>query len=160
MKESLPQRVATLLTGRGKTLALAESCTGGWISNELTHLPGASRYFLGGVCVYSNASKESLLGVPRETLDHFGSVSEETSRAMAEGVRDLFYSDYAISVTGIAGPAGGTKEKPVGTAFVGLAGPRGTDVKSFYFPGDRITFKQSVSCAALDWLCHELRNDS
>lgn len=160
MKESLSQKVGALLTGAGKTLALAESCTGGWIANELTHIPGASHYFLGGVCVYSNTSKEALLGVPRETLDRFGSVSEETARAMAEGARQRFHSDYAISVTGIAGPGGGTKEKPVGTVFIGLAGPQRTDVKSFYFPEDRITFKQIVSCTALDWLCSELQNDS
>lgn len=157
MKESLSQRVGALLTGAGKTLALAESCTGGWIANELTHIPGASHYFLGGVCVYSNTSKEALLDVPRKILDRFGSVSEETARAMAEGARQRFHSDYALSVTGIAGPEGGTKEKPVGTVYIALATSLGTETRHFCFLSEeRVEFKKQVSETALEWLRQEL----
>ena len=114
--------VVRLLTRRRKTLALAESCTGGFIANRITNVPGASKIFLGGIVAYSNGAKEKFLGVRPETLKKHGAVSEAVAREMAEGARKKFGADFAIAVTGIAGPAGGTKGKPVGTVFIALAG--------------------------------------
>lgn len=148
--------IGKLLRAHKKTLSLAESCTGGFIANEITHVPGASDYFFGGLNCYSNRSKHELLGVAKEVLNFFGAVSEESAKVLAEGVRQRFHSDYALSVTGIAGPDGGTKEKPVGTVYIGLATPEKTEVKRFYFPRERLAFKQLVSCTALDWLRREL----
>ncbi|MBX6762144.1 MAG: competence/damage-inducible protein A [Rubrobacteraceae bacterium] len=120
-EETLESVVGRLLTEKGRTLALAESCTGGLLAKRLTDIPGSSRYFKEGLVTYSNEAKERLLGVPRELLVRYGAVSEEVARAMAEGVRRLADSDYGLSVTGIAGPEGGTPEKPVGLVWVGLA---------------------------------------
>jgi len=115
--------VGRLLVERGATLAAAESCTGGLIGKMVTDVPGSSRYFLGGVVAYSNAVKQSLLGVPPELIDAHGAVSEPVAAAMAEGVRRSLGSDYGLAVTGIAGPDGGSEEKPIGTVCVALAGP-------------------------------------
>ena len=125
-EETLESVVGRLLTEKGRTLALAESCTGGLLAKRLTDIPGSSRYFKEGLVTYSNEAKERLLGVPRELLVRYGAVSEEVARAMAEGVRRLADSDYGLSVTGIAGPEGGTPEKPVGLVWVGLADAGGT----------------------------------
>ncbi|WP_273842531.1 competence/damage-inducible protein A [Rubrobacter calidifluminis] len=125
-EETLESVVGRLLTEKGRTLALAESCTGGLLAKRLTDIPGSSRYFKEGLVTYSNEAKERLLGVPRELLVRYGAVSEEVARAMAEGVRRLAGSDYGLSVTGIAGPEGGTPEKPVGLVWVGLADAGGT----------------------------------
>jgi nicotinamide-nucleotide amidase len=119
--ETLESAVGRLLTERGATLALAESCTGGLLAQRLTDLPGSSAYFKEGLVTYSNESKERLLGVPHELLVEHGAVSEPVARAMAEGARKLAGTDYGLSVTGIAGPDGGTEEKPVGLVFVGLS---------------------------------------
>ncbi len=120
-EETLESAVARLLEARGATLALAESCTGGLLAKRLTDMPGSSAYFEEGIVTYSNASKERLLGVPHELLAKHGAVSEPVARAMAEAARKLAGTDYALSVTGIAGPDGGTHEKPVGLVFVGLS---------------------------------------
>lgn len=140
------------LTRRKQTLAVAESCTGGCIAHRLTNVPGASTVFLAGLVTYSNQAKEKFLGVRPETLGEHGAVSEAVAREMAEGARRNTGADYAISVTGIAGPSGGTEAKPVGTVFLGLAGPFGSLVERNFNPTDRETFKQVTSQQALELL--------
>jgi nicotinamide-nucleotide amidase len=124
-EETLESVVGRLLGERGATLALAESCTGGLLAKRLTDVAGSSAYFTEGLVTYSNESKERLLGVPREVLEEYGAVSEPVARRMAEGVRKLAGSDYGLSVTGVAGPGGGTDAKPVGLVYVGLADEEG-----------------------------------
>lgn len=135
--ETLPELVHSQLTAKGKTLATAESCTGGAIASQLTALAGASKYFLGGVVAYSNEVKECALGVNHSTLEQHGAVSEQTVREMAEGVRKRFDSDYAIATTGIAGPDGGTLTKPVGTVWIAVASRTHTEAALLSFPGRR-----------------------
>lgn len=135
--ETLPELVHSQLTAKGKTLATAESCTGGTIASQLTALAGASKYFLGGVVAYSNEVKECTLGVKHSTLEQYGAVSEQTAREMAEGVRERFDSDYAIATTGIAGPDGGTPTKPVGTVWIAVASRTHTEAALLNFPGRR-----------------------
>ena len=125
--DDLETVIVRLLTERKATLALAESCTGGCIAHRITNVPGASAVLLAGLVTYSNAAKQQFLGVQADTLAQHGAVSEPVAREMAEGARREAQADYALSVTGIAGPSGGTPEKPVGTVFIGLAGPSGTD---------------------------------
>src|ERR671912_2110498 len=124
--ETLEGSVGRLLGDRGATLALAESCTGGLIAKRLTDMPGSSAYFTEGFVTYSNESKERLLGVPQEMLAEYGAVSEPVARKMAEGARTVSGADYGLSVTGIAGPDGGTQEKPVGLVFVGISDSKNT----------------------------------
>lgn len=123
---TVQELVHRMLTERGETLATAESCTGGTIAARFTAMAGASAYFRGGVVAYSNDLKQQVLGVSADDLERFGAVSEPVARQMAEGVRRLTGSDYAVATTGIAGPAGGSEEKPVGTVWIAVAGPRGT----------------------------------
>ena len=144
--------VGQLLRKKKQTLSLAESCTGGAIASSITDIPGASDYFERGVVVYSNRSKQDLLGVQAATLKKCGAVSEETAREMAEGMRQKSKTTYSIAVTGVAGPVGGTKEKPVGTVYIAWATPTKTVVKHFCFPGTRAAFKKLVVTAALDGL--------
>ena len=139
-------------TARGKTVALAESCTGGFISNRLTNVPGASAVFLGGLVTYSNDAKQTILGVRAETLAAHGAVSEAVAREMAEGAREKLRADFAVSVTGIAGPSGGTPEKPVGTVWMALASDVGTIAKHRVNTWDRETFKFVTSQQALELL--------
>ena len=150
--EEMETAVVRLLTGRKKTLAMAESCTGGCISHRVTNVPGASAVFLGGFVTYSNESKQKFLGVRAETLAAHGAVSEAVAREMAEGARQQTGADFAIAVTGIAGPDGGTKEKPVGTVFIGLAGEFGTVVERKFNPYERGTFKEVTAWQALEML--------
>ena len=150
--EEMETAVVRLLTGRKKTLALAESCTGGCISHRVTNVPGASVVFPGGFVTYSNESKQKFLGVRAETLVAHGAVSEAVAREMAEGARSQLGADFALAVTGIAGPGGGTKEKPVGTVFIGLAGDFGTVVERKLNPFERGTFKEVTAWQALEML--------
>lgn len=150
--EDLEAVIVRLLTERKATLALAESCTGGCIANRVTNVPGASAVLLAGMVTYSNAAKQKLLGVHAETLDRHGAVSKPVAREMAEGARQQTQADYALSVTGIAGPSGGTPGKPVGTVFIGLAEPSGTLVELQFNPYDRETFKQVTTQQALELL--------
>jgi len=150
--DELEDVVVKLLAGKGKTLVLAESCTGGAIAQKITDVPGASGVFLGGVVSYANSAKEKILGVRPATLTHHGAVSEAVAREMAVGARERFGSDFALAVTGIAGPAGGTPEKPVGTVFIALATVAGVDVKKHLNVWDRATFKQVTATQALEWL--------
>lgn len=144
------------LTARRKTLALAESCTGGYLGHRITNVPGASAVLLAGLVTYSNAAKQTVLGVKPDTLAAHGAVSEATARAMAEGARWVTEADFAIAVTGIAGPGGGTDEKPVGTVFIALAGPDGTRVAHAVNAYDRETFKHVTSQQALELLRRRL----
>ena len=150
--EELETVIVRLLTERKATLALAESCTGGCIANRITNVPGASAVLLAGLVTYSNAAKQKFLGVRAETLDRHGAVSKAVAREMAEGARQQAQADYALAVTGIAGPSGGTAEKPVGTVFMGLAGASGTVVQRQFNPYDRETFKQVTTQQALELL--------
>ena len=150
--ETMEEVIGAMLTERGKTVSFAESCTGGLIAERVTEVPGSSRYFIEGAVTYSNDAKVRTLGVRSETLEQFGAVSSQTAEEMAAGMRDRAGTDYAISVTGIAGPDGGTEEKPVGTVFLGLADADGTRSKKFTFPGDRYLIRWRTSQAALDLL--------
>lgn len=137
--------VLELLLKRGETVALAESCTGGKLSAMLTDSPGASGAFVEGFVTYSNAAKVRSLGVKEETLRAHGAVSEECAREMAEGARRQTGATWALSVTGVAGPDGGSEEKPVGTVYIGLSGPDGTSAQHFQFVGDR-SWNRTLSC--------------
>ena len=141
-----------LLTRKKKTLALAESCTGGFIAHKITNVPGASEIFLGGIVAYSNGVKEKFLGVRPETLKMHGAVSEAVAREMAEGARKKFGADFAIAVTGIAGPTGGTKGKPVGTVFISVAGAFGTLAERRLNSFGREKFKEATAQQALEML--------
>lgn len=152
----IDQELAGLLLATGQTLALAESCTGGMIAARITVLPGSSDYFYGGVVAYSNQVKAEVLQVPRTLLLEHGAVSEPVAQAMAEGVRTLTGSDLALSVTGIAGPGGGTDEKPVGTVFIGVADQRSCHVERFWFGGDRSQVRQQAVDQAIIMLKEQL----
>ena len=151
-EEEMEAVVVRLLAGRKQTLAVAESCTGGYLAHRVTNVPGASAVFRGGFVTYSNEAKQKFLGVRAETLADHGAVSEAVARAMAEGARRQFGADFALAITGIAGPDGGTKEKPVGTVFIGLAGEAGTVVERRFNPFERETFKEITAGQALEML--------
>ncbi|MGH9819466.1 MAG: CinA family protein, partial [Pyrinomonadaceae bacterium] len=144
--------VGALLTQAGKTISLAESCTGGLIAERLTEVPGASAYFIEGAVTYSNEAKMRTLGVRSETLKEFGAVSSQTAEEMAVGMRTRTGTDYALSISGIAGPEGGSEEKPVGTVFVGMADAGGVKTIRLTLPGDRYLIRWRSSQAALDML--------
>ncbi|RJP48224.1 MAG: CinA family protein [Anaerolineaceae bacterium] len=149
MTPSLELRIGSLLSERRLTLATAESCTGGLISDRITDIPGSSVYFAGGVVAYSYEAKAALLGVSWNTLNTKGAVSKETVFEMARGARKALQTDIAISVSGIAGPGGGTPEKPVGATWVALIAPEGEWARQFVWDGDRRRNKQLSSDAAL-----------
>lgn len=141
--------VGESLRGAGQSVATAESCTGGLVGNLLTDVAGSSDYVLGGVISYSNEAKRDLLGVPDALLQRFGAVSEPVALAMAEGARRRFGADYGISITGIAGPGGGSPEKPVGLVYLGVATARATRGERYLWQGDRIENKAESALAAL-----------
>jgi nicotinamide-nucleotide amidase len=155
-EESIEISVLKMLSQRKQTLALAESCTGGCIANRFTNVPGASAVLLAGLVTYSNEAKKKFLGVLEETIQEHGAVSEPVAREMADGARKETGADYAIAVTGIAGPSGGSDLKPVGTVFIALAGPKKTTVERNFNPYDRETFKQVTAQQAFDLLRREL----
>lgn len=142
-------RIGRILRERRMKIAVAESCTGGHIANRITNIQGASEYFDMGFVTYSNDSKELYLFVPEEIIAEKGAVSSEVAAAMAEGVREATEADVTLSVTGVAGPGGGTPEKPVGTVYVGIATKDGTFVHKFLFSGDRLSIKEQTSEEAL-----------
>lgn len=148
---SISTAVAQLLRGSGKTLSVAESCTGGMISHLLTCVPGASEYYLGGVCSYAIAVKESVLGVDPHLIEDRGVVSSEVAAAMAEGVRRLTGSTYSVSTTGLAGP-GGDEFNPEGTVWIGVSGPHGTVTAKRLYNKGRQGNIESFSDSALDML--------
>ncbi|HUA01770.1 MAG TPA: competence/damage-inducible protein A [Candidatus Aquilonibacter sp.] len=148
--DTLEEIVARQLTENHATIAVAESCTGGLLSERLTHLSGSSAYFLGGVVCYSNELKTQFVGVPAEMIAEKGAVSSEVALALAEGIRVRTGATLGLGVTGIAGPAGGTPEKPVGLVHIGLADERGPREKAFRFPGDRDRIRHFATQNALD----------
>ncbi len=152
----LAEVVIQMLAERKKTIAVAESCTGGLLANAFTDVPGASQVFAGGDICYNNDAKIELLDVPESLLLQHGSVSAEVALAMVTGVAERFCSDYALSSTGFAGPGGGTKENPVGTVYLGFYSPLGAWSRKIHFMGDRPTVKQHAVNAALDWVRREL----
>ena len=155
--ETLEEVVVRLLIQRNQTLATAESCTGGLIANQVTNVSGASEAFLAGYITYANSVKSDVLNVDSKLIDKHGAVSEEVARAMAEGARTRAASTYGLATTGIAGPTGGSDEKPVGTVYIALASEYSETVaRKFFFPTDRETFKQLAGQAALDLLRRRL----
>jgi len=154
--ETMEEVVGNLLKQRNETVSVAESCTGGMIGMRLTDVAGSSAYFLEGVITYSNEAKKRALGVPAETLESFGAVSSQTAEAMAYGVRQRAGTDYGIAVTGIAGPDGGSEEKPVGTVFIGYSDKTNTKSLRLTLPGDRYLIRWRSSQAALDYLRRQI----
>lgn len=150
--DALEVEVGRLLRRRGLTLVTAESCTGGLLGDLLTNVPGSSEYYLGGVVSYSNQLKMRLLGVPESMLEEHGAVSEKVAAAMARGVRARLGGDVGISVTGIAGPDGGSPEKPVGLTFIGFSAPWGDQVRRYVWQGGRLANKTASARAALQAL--------
>ncbi|MFZ5425645.1 MAG: CinA family protein [Thermodesulfobacteriota bacterium] len=155
IRQAVPE-LAEKLKERGLTLATAESCTGGLIACELTNVSGSSDWFVGGVVAYANSVKESLLGVPGETLVAHGAVSRETVLAMASGAARALGADCALAVSGIAGPAGGTPEKPVGTVWIGWSVEGRASAERFLFTGDRLAVKRASALAAVRGLADRL----
>ncbi len=153
-KEQMPvvNRVAQLLMDKGLTLAIAESCTGGLLGHWLTNVAGSSGFFAGGVVAYSYKAKEKALKVDRHTLLTYGAVSEEIALEMAFGAKKLFESDYALAITGIAGPGGGMLGKPVGLTYIGLLTPEGSNCQKHIWQGDRESNKRQSVEAALVFL--------
>ena len=158
-KDSIEEVIIQLAKSKNSTVSTAESCTGGLIGHRLTEVSGSSDVYKGGFVVYNNESKIDLLGVDKSILIKYGAVSEETAQAMAKNVTNIFASDYGISVTGIAGPAGGTDKKPVGLVYIGFAKNDDVKVKKFHFGTDRKKNKLRTSQAALNWLRLSLLND-
>lgn len=157
--DSLEVQVGRLLRDRRLKLSLAESCTGGLIGDRITDLPGSSEYFWGSVVAYAYEAKAALLDVSWDTLNSRGAVSRETVLEMARGARKALSTDIALSVSGIAGPGGGTEEKPVGTTWIGLVAADGEWAKHYLFPGDRIQNKTSAADAALHLLLDYLKGN-
>jgi nicotinamide-nucleotide amidase len=156
-EETLEGVVGDLLRSRAQTLALAESCTGGLLAGRLTDVGGSSDYFLGAAVTYANSAKSELVGVDPATLERFGAVSEETAREMALGARRRFGSTIGLSVTGIAGPGGGTPDKPVGTVHLALDSSDGSHLhRKYLLPGDRAMFRRWTTAMALSLLRHHL----
>ena len=150
--ETIEQIVSYLLQMRGMTLATAESCTGGLMAERITSLSGSSRYFLGGAVVYSNELKTQFAGVPKALIDKHGAVSREMAQALAEGIRKRCLSSYGVGITGVAGPTGGTEQKPVGLVYIALAGEEGTQVVERTFPGNRRRIREFSSMQALEMI--------
>ncbi|UCD14754.1 MAG: CinA family protein [Thermoplasmatales archaeon] len=156
LDRQLLNKISDKLKKHHLSVAIAESCTGGLLAHTLTNISGSSEYFDRGIVSYNNQAKVELLGVPEETLKQYGAVSEQTARAMAIGIKERSNVDIGISTTGIAGPTGGTKEKPVGLVYIGIASLKNVEVKKFIFSGDRMQNKESTCNAALEMLLKSL----
>ncbi len=154
--DTLEGVVGRLLAAAGRTVTTAESCTGGLVAERLTRVAGSSAYFLGGVVSYTNELKTRLLGVPEEMIAAGGAVSEPVANAMAAGARERYGADYGIGITGIAGPGGGSADKPVGTVHIAVAGPDGGTHRGVIFPGDRERIRQQSSQLALELVRRDL----
>ena len=158
--ESLSEVVGAELKAAGQTVATAESCTGGLIAKRLTDVPGSSAYVTGGVVAYANQAKVSLLGVDPDVIEAHGAVSEPVARQMAAGVRERLGADWGLSATGVAGPGGGTPEKPVGLVWIGLAGPEGVQTRSLDRPGNRANIRDGTAKILMHWLLNEVRGST
>lgn len=156
MTRSPEEAVARLLSARRQTLAVAESCTGGLLGGALTRVPGASRWFLGGVVAYADEAKVRLLGVAPETLRQAGAVSAPCAREMARGARRTFGADVALSVTGVAGPGGGSREKPVGRVYLALDDGSSPRARKLDLGGDREAVRAQAVSLACEWLVEQL----
>ena len=156
--ERILKNVSDQLIKNNLTVATAESCTGGLLAHLLTNISGSSEYFERGVVTYSNKSKMELLRIPQKTIEEHGAVSKQTARAMAIGIKEQANVDIGISTTGIAGPTGGTKEKPVGLVFIGISTEKDTIVKKFQFKGNRLQNKESTCNEALKLILDLLYN--
>ncbi len=156
MRSELVSQVVRLLRTRGETVSFAESCTGGLMSSMVTSMAGVSDVFIGSVVAYSNEVKKSVLGVPSTVLLSSGAVSEPCARAMARGARSAFGTTWAVAITGIAGPGGGSVAKPVGTVFVGIAGPGVDRAVGIHLSGGRQVIQQASADFALSTLADEL----
>jgi nicotinamide-nucleotide amidase len=154
--ETMEEVIGRRLSMTEFTLAVAESCTGGLIAQRLTSVPGSSKYFLEGVVTYSNESKTRLLGVDKKVIKEFGAVSQQVARDMARGVRHKAKTDFGLAVTGIAGPSGGSEDKPIGLVYIALADDAHTEHKRLVIPGDRELIRWRASQAALDMLRRRL----
>jgi nicotinamide-nucleotide amidase len=154
--ETLEEVIVKLLAQHDRTLAVAESCTGGLLASRITNVPGASVVFLAGYVCYGNHAKVDMLNLDPQLIEKHGAVSEQVARALAEHARVHARSHYALATTGVAGPGGGSPEKPVGTVYIALAGSDETIAKRFFFPTDRETFKQIATEAALELLRRKL----
>ena len=150
--KELLDKISNLLKKRNLTVATAESCTGGLVSHSLTNTSGSSDYFDRGVISYSNESKSEMLGVPEKILNEYGAVSEQVAKAMAEGVRTRSNVDIGLATTGITGPTGGSKDKPVGLVYIAVSTSKDTMVKMLRFSGDRLENKESTCNAAFQML--------
>ncbi len=150
--------VAALLTEQKRTLAVAESCTGGLITHRLTNIPGSSVFLMAGITAYAYEAKVIALGVQWETLNKYGAVSQETAYAMARGVRERFSTSLGLSVTGIAGPGGATPDKPVGLTYIALVDDSGKIIERHIWPGSRLEVKEQSAQAALELLLRYLQH--
>ncbi len=151
-QDLLNETVGALLVDRGMTVSLAESCTGGQVMKCLSDVPGSSRYLAGGVVSYSNDLKIKMLGIPGAIIDQYGAVSEQTARLMAEGIKNVTGTSLGVGITGIAGPGGGTEEKPTGLVYIAVAGETKTNCQRCIFHGQRAKVRSSATSAALDML--------
>ena len=149
-QDSLEQVIGRLLAKKKLTLAVAESCSGGMVSQRITRIPGSSKYFIGGITSYANSMKSDYLGVPAKLIEQHGAVSHEVAEAMASGIQRGTGADICLSITGIAGPEGGTAEKPVGTVYMGVATATAYTVKLFHFDGNREQIQELTTTTGLD----------
>jgi len=152
MLNSLEKAIGDRLRKKGWTLAIAESCTGGLISDRITNVPGSSDYFEGGMVTYSNESKTGHLGIPLEYIKKYGAVSPQVAKKMAQGVRKAFHTTFGLSTTGVAGPTGGTRRSPVGRVFIGLSNGRWTWVRREDLKGSRREIKRKATQRSLEFL--------
>ena len=156
---AIEEKLRDKLRDRKLTIAVAESCTGGLLGSRITDVAGSSEYFLGGVIAYQNEVKEALLRVPHDVIEAHGAVSAQTAEAMARGCRDLFKCDIAVSITGIAGPGGGSDEKPVGLTYIGLSTARGVISRRFLWDGNRTQNKEASVRAAMEMVLSALKTE-
>jgi nicotinamide-nucleotide amidase len=152
----LAKRLGQLCVANDVHIALAESCTGGWVSAKITDVAGSAGWFNGSAVVYSNESKSNLLGIDQTLIQEFGAVSEPVAKAMAQSALHRFHSDLALSITGIAGPGGGTLQKPVGMVCFALADKKGVDAKTLHFSSGRDYIRESAAFFALEWMIKHL----
>lgn len=156
----IEKKIKATLSQAGKTLSVAESCSGGLLAHRLTNTPGSSKYFHGGVIVYANSAKSKLLGVAPSLIKKHGAVSAPVAEEMASAVRKLLKTDFGVSITGIAGPSGGTQEKPVGLTYIAVSSATKTVCREFHFKGSRLSIKTSATQAALELLSQLLKGSA